>query len=294
MRDHGSDSNWDDFKQILRNTFQSVDLDYRNRVKLTNLKQGSDSYNKNFLRLSTQLPNLRLDDLLFHYTNGLSEKVKYEAMSKAPKTMDAALTIATQYEHLHAHARPIVDVNAMSFRNRYNQGSSSGSRRFNTNPPSSDKPSCSYCHKRGHHINDCFSRQKATNTSQSNSNSHSNKSHTSNFSRRPGSLHDFMTKRKVRGMHSIQTNNSDQLFRVHGTVAYVTNLLCTLDSASSVSMMPESTAHHYKVPIHPSDMQIKSANNAVTSVVGVTDSLLIDIQGHSCQVTFIVLHHDDY
>jgi hypothetical protein len=33
MRDHVSDSNWDDFKQILRNTFQSVDLDYRNRVK---------------------------------------------------------------------------------------------------------------------------------------------------------------------------------------------------------------------------------------------------------------------
>jgi hypothetical protein len=65
-----------------------------------------------------------LDDLLFYYTNGLSEKVKYEVMSKAPKTMDAALAIATQYEHLHAHARPIVDVNAMSFRNRNNQGSS--------------------------------------------------------------------------------------------------------------------------------------------------------------------------
>ena len=95
-------------------------------------------------------------------------------------------------------------------------------------------------------------------------------------------------------MHSIQTNNSDQLLRVHGTVANVTNLLCTLDSASSVSMMSESTAHHYKFPIHPSDIQIKSANNAVTSVVGVTDSLLIDIQGHSCQVTFIVLHHDDH
>jgi hypothetical protein len=111
-------------------------------------------------------------------------------MSKAPKTMDAALAIAAQYEHLHAHARPIVDVNAMSFRNRDNQGSSSGSRRFNTNPPSSDKPTCSYCHKRGHHINDCFSLQKATNSSQSNSNSHSNKSHTSRFSRRPGSSHN--------------------------------------------------------------------------------------------------------
>ena len=43
MLDHGSDSNWDDFKQILLNTFQSVDFYYRNRVKLTNLKQGYDS-----------------------------------------------------------------------------------------------------------------------------------------------------------------------------------------------------------------------------------------------------------
>ncbi len=32
MRDHGSYSNWDDFNQILRNTFLSDDLDYRNRV----------------------------------------------------------------------------------------------------------------------------------------------------------------------------------------------------------------------------------------------------------------------
>jgi hypothetical protein len=106
MRDHGIDSIWDDFKQSLRNTFQSVDLDYRNRVKLTNLKQGSesiDTYNKTFLRLSTQLSDLRFDDLLFHYTNCLSEKLKYKAMSKAPKIMHAALAIATQYEHLNAH-----------------------------------------------------------------------------------------------------------------------------------------------------------------------------------------------
>jgi hypothetical protein len=59
-------------------------------------------------------------------------------------------------------------------------------------------------------------------------------------------------------------------------------------------MMSESTAHHYKFPIHPSDIQIQSAYNAVTSVVDVTDSLLIDIQGHRCLVTFIVFHHDDH
>jgi hypothetical protein len=56
--------------------------------------------------------------------------------------MDAALAIASQYEHLHAHARPLVDVNAMSYRNRNNQGFSSGSRRFHTNRLSSDELSC--------------------------------------------------------------------------------------------------------------------------------------------------------
>jgi hypothetical protein len=58
MRDYRSDSNWDDFKQILINSFQSIDLHYRNRVKITNFKQGSDSietYNKIFLGSSTQL-----------------------------------------------------------------------------------------------------------------------------------------------------------------------------------------------------------------------------------------------
>jgi hypothetical protein len=56
--------------------------------------------------------------------------------------------------------------------------------------------------------------------------------------------------------------------------------------------MSESTANHYNFPIHPYDIQIKSAYNAVTSYVCVTDSLLIDIHCHSCQVTFIVLHYD--
>jgi hypothetical protein len=143
MRDNGSDSNRGDFKQILRNTFHSVDLDYRNRVKLTNLKQRSDS---------------------------------------------------------------IVHT-------------------FSRHPGSSHNPT----------------------------------NHTPHNS---GSSDVSLSKRKVRGMQSIQTNNSHQLLRVHGTVANVTYLLCTLDLASSISMMSESTAHHYKFPIHPSDIQIKYANNA--------------------------------
>ncbi len=48
-----------------------------------------------------------------------------------------------------------------------------------------------------------------------------------------------------RGIKTIHTSNSCQLLSVHGTVFHIPNLLCTLDSASAVSMMTVSTARQY-------------------------------------------------
>jgi hypothetical protein len=95
-------------------------------------------------------------------------------------------------------------------------------------------------------------------------------------------------------MNTLHTSNSNQLLRVHGVVSHIPYLLCTLDTASAVSMMTVSTARQHGFAIFPSDITIKSANNAVTPVVGVTDELQIDIQGHSCSISFIVLDHDDH
>ena len=74
-----------------------------------------------------------------------------------------------------------------------------------------------------------------------------------------------------RGMNTLHTSNSNQLLRVHGVVSHIPNLLCTLDTASAVSMMTVSTARQHGFAIFPSDITIISANNAVTPVVGVTD-----------------------
>jgi hypothetical protein len=71
-------------------------------------------------------------------------------------------------------------------------------------------------------------------------------------------------------------------------------LLCTLDSAASVSMISEVTARHYDFSILPSGRLIKSSNNAVTVVIGTNHMVTVDIKGHSCQLTFVVLDHDDH
>ncbi len=143
MRTHKTASKWEEFKTILQATFLPVDHVYRLREKLTNLKQGSnsfDQYNRACLNITTQLPGLQFEDVLFHYINGLSERLNYEVKSKSPRTIDAAIAIATQYDHIHAPSRPTADVKAISHRRRLNQGTTSGSKRFlNTNPTSSDK-----------------------------------------------------------------------------------------------------------------------------------------------------------
>jgi hypothetical protein len=59
-------------------------------------------------------------------------------------------------------------------------------------------------------------------------------------------------------------------------------------------MISENTARFYGFSVLPSDIRIKSANNAVTAVVGTSAIVTVDIQGHSCKLTLVVLDHDDH
>jgi hypothetical protein len=59
-------------------------------------------------------------------------------------------------------------------------------------------------------------------------------------------------------------------------------------------MMTTSTAVQHSFRILSSDIQIKSANNAITSVVGITEELQIDVNGHCYKIAFIILEHDDH
>jgi hypothetical protein len=92
------------------------------------------------------------------------------------------------------------------------------------------------------------SRQKATNSSQPNSNSQSNKSHTSGFSRRPGSSQNPTNHTPHNSVSSGVCIVFRQIIVINCYVFMVLSLM------SSDSMMSESTAYHYEFPIHPSDI----------------------------------------
>ena len=284
---------WLDFKDLLRQTFLPRDHDYRLRVQLTKLVQNNesiDNYNRKFLAISTQLIGLTMTDRLFHYTTGLNDKTKYEVMSKQPKSLDEALAIATQFEHINNRTQ-IADINVATVKTHRNFNRPQQSKNINRSLPQKGKPPviCYKCNRTGHYSNDC----RAT-ASSSPQNVHQNTQNFRNhkrpsYGKPPTSYKQAMT---------FTRSDVDTLLKVEGSITGSNcgsvPLLCTLDSAASISMMSEATALKHGFEIMQSDIHIKSANNAVTAVVGSTDLVTIDIHGHSCQLKLVILDHDDH
>lgn len=44
----------------------------------------------------------------------------------------------------------------------------------------------------------------------------------------------------------------------------------------------------------PSDLKIKTANNAISEVTGITSELSVEVNGHVCNLLFVVLERDDH
>jgi len=280
-------TDWNDFKDLLRTTFLPKDHEYRLRVQLTKLTQNNDSidtFNRKFLAISTQLNGLTDTDRLFHYTSGLHDRTRYEVLSKQPKTLDEALAIATQFNHINNHA-PVADINATTVRFQKTDSRRVQSPRFKSQQ-SKPKPqvTCYKCNRQGHYSNDC--RSSASSAPKG------------SVDRASNGRASIKPRQPYKQALTFTRSDIDTLLKVEGSILSQGKspalLLCTLDSAASVSMISEVTARHYGFVILPSDIRIKSANNAVTAVVGTTDLVTVDIQGHSCQLTLVVLDHDDH
>lgn len=295
-------NSWYDFKEILRKTFVPKDYERQLREKLQKVSQNGDTidnYNRRFLAISTQLPSLSDSDLIFQYTNGLSDQTKYEVLHNSPNSLDAAIELATQYEHCLRKTNH-VEIKATTVKSGRYHSRHANSRQLSHKQMSSTSASqisarprtqvtCYHCKRVGHYSTDC--RQLRNQNSQR---STATESQVTRQKSMTNPVSNKQAQHKYRQALTLSRNSDDTLLRVYGVLAGIPDLFCTLDCAASVSMMSLQTAQQYNFEILPSDIKIKSANNAITDVVGITKPLLIDIHGHATTVSFVILHHDDH
>ena len=68
----------------------------------------------------------------------------------------------------------------------------------------------------------------------------------------------------------------------------------SLDTGATVSIISKRVVDENKFKILPSDTRIKTADNSVSTVLGVTEKMEVDINGHTCNMEFLIIDHEDH
>jgi len=95
-----------------------------------------------------------------------------------------------------------------------------------------------------------------------------------------GTVEDRPNLRAIECINTATEKQSNSLLCVEGTVGGIIMNLC-FDSGATSSIISKEIVEKYGISIKPSDIKIKVANNTEQDVIGVTDPLVIEINGHS-------------
>ena len=127
---------------------------------------------------------------------------------------------------------------------------------------------CYKCKSKGHYSNRC---QKYPNR-----NSNSNKS------------------KKVYSINVYtEIENDINLLNIKGSLNGIP-IIMTLDSGATTCVLSERIARKHNFKILKSNVMVKVAHNEIIKVVGVTESLLVNVKGHTCHLKMYVLPNSEF
>jgi len=126
------------------------------------------------------------------------------------------------------------------------------------------KTTCYKCNKEGHMAKDCWSKVQA----------------------------------KVNSVEQLANVSAcgKEVFGLLSVLGYVNDIKMSLslDSGATVSVMSSKMVTKHKLTIIPSDIQVRVANNYVSKIIGVTENVSVEVQGHVCKLSFIIMDHEDH
>jgi hypothetical protein len=81
-----------------------------------------------------------------------------------------------------------------------------------------------------------------------------------------------------------------------GTDGYVNEikLKVSFDSGATATIIAYDVAERDYFKILPSEVKVKTADNTVSEVIGVTELMTVKIQGHICKLRFLIMDHEDH
>ena len=301
LREHYSSQfqklTWSELHAAFIKRYRPIDHTRRIRNQLMQMRQGNDfhAYVDQFQQLLNQLEpdELSEQEKLHYFTEGLHSETKFQIISRKVRTLDSAILIASEFDScrqktivsvqmahkLHnrknnswnAHPKNVGNNDMLRHRN-YN-----GKKRYpTTHYSSSVVPSqkgvenakekiitrCFRCNKTGHLASNCtMSCNKAT------------------------------VQKQEKILSAI--DNQLEMLKIRGSINDI-NVDFYFDSGATTSIISHRIVKLHNLQILPSTVQIKSANNSIDTVIGITDSLRINVENHICNLPLLIMDLDQY
>jgi len=273
---------WRFFVEHMKKMFKPFDVDRRIRVELRQLKYNGnlDKFAMKFQQLANKLTDMPENELVFIFLEALPSKTRYEVLSKDVKRLSDAIRVASIYEECcrdNQSSEHKVNFSKVQFpkKKRFFHQKSTGfkhnERTFAKRETNKEKIKCFKCNKEGHIAKNCKVRTNGK------------------FARV-----NEVTELKER-LEKVLTcqNEENSLLCAHGAINGI-KMKLYFDSGATASILSARVAQENGIEINASDVKVKLADNATTKVIGKTNDLLVDINGHTCFISFLVMEHDDH
>ncbi|CAF1017672.1 unnamed protein product [Brachionus calyciflorus] len=232
------------------------------------IDQGSNANWDNFKELLLKfrsiicnLTGLKEDEKVYCFAEGLNSKTKFEVKSKQCKTLEEAIRVASIFES--CCGKIMVGINSNKIYKsgqpykKYQRNNFSLRKRISNRDEAKTGIKSFKCNKMDHIAKDCRSQ-----------------------------------KYKNKTVHVCKTS-SDSILSIVGFVNG-TPVKLALDSGAVESIISNKIVERLGLKIYESNVQVKTATDDVKKVLGETEEVNVEIEGHTCRMSFLVLDMEDY
>ena len=310
---------WTEFEKQLKSLYDPEHKKRLLRQELRSLRHTGSSFTEfthKFQSIAAQL-TMQQDELIDLFTDALMPKSKLHVIELKPKTLTEAISAATRFEDCcgsNSQQRQPANINQTNTikkvyyaksnfprKPRYNSfkdgnekygkrpfqkslsnnGMYAGKttyQRTNGSRPAVDKTrmKCYNCQKEGHISKDCRAPRKVVHKA--------NQVVETTQARKFGN-HDEIVFQASSGENSILSTDA----LVNGNAVQV-----SFDSGATASIISSEVIKRYEMKTIPSDIKVKTADNSVINIIGVTEQVTIEVHGHICKLSLLIMDHEDH
>lgn len=327
-KESGGRVEWETFKDEFCAYCDTNDYQFELRNQLTQItydKCGRNYPNfiTKFKSIINRLSGVSQDEILFHFKRALPKELKLKIVDDSKsKTLKGAIVLASRHasytevnEIFQANtAKPVWQNNSKYNKDRKNGQRHWAQHKYQNYKNQTGTNNGAYKNNQGNWAK--TSQNNWNKTSQNNWNNRKQNKGKPDDKKKPGRF-QFKTNKRTNYKANTARLDDDQIGEEDDQVVIIAKVLTSktskkkdvlcaktkvadldiqsvIDSGATASIMSYNTVRKYGLEIQASTARIKSQNNAIESVKGVTRYLKVVVGGSECMIRFFITDNEDY